>query len=176
MPGSMDGLRLAAAIRDRWPSIHLIVVTGFAPPNRSELPRDSLFIQSHLGRLKSSQRYDTFNRPISLWRWRAFSAVGTRNLGKHRRRDSHSRRPLPAFALISIVHGKKTNRAVGKLFLILTCPVAPINDAPRNDLAHSTRIGWPGCTRFPTGAAGPRPHREPLRVRQWFRDRRPPSA
>jgi two-component system, response regulator PdtaR len=43
MPGSMDGLRLAAAIRDRWPPIHLIVVTGFAPPNSYELPRDSLF-------------------------------------------------------------------------------------------------------------------------------------
>jgi len=40
MPGSMDGLRLAAAIRDRWPPIHLIVVTGLAPPNRNELPSD----------------------------------------------------------------------------------------------------------------------------------------
>ena len=28
MPGSMDGVRLAAAIRDRWPPIRLIVVTG----------------------------------------------------------------------------------------------------------------------------------------------------
>jgi CheY-like chemotaxis protein len=44
MPGSMDGLRLAAAIRDRWPPIHLIVVTGFTPPSKSELPYDSLFI------------------------------------------------------------------------------------------------------------------------------------
>jgi two-component system, response regulator PdtaR len=44
MPGSMDGLRLAAAIRDRWPPIHLIVVTGVAPPRRSDLPSGSLFI------------------------------------------------------------------------------------------------------------------------------------
>ena len=49
MPGSMDGLRLAAAIRDRWPPIHLIVVTGFAPPNRGELPYDSLFIPKPYG-------------------------------------------------------------------------------------------------------------------------------
>ena len=49
MPGSMDGLRLAAAIRDRWPPIHLIVVTGFAPPNSYELPRDSLFIPKPYG-------------------------------------------------------------------------------------------------------------------------------
>jgi len=44
MPGSMDGLRLAAAIRDRWPPIHLIVVTGVAPPSRNDLPAGSLFI------------------------------------------------------------------------------------------------------------------------------------
>jgi two-component system, response regulator PdtaR len=57
MPGSMDGLRLAAAIRDRWPPIHLIVVTGLAPPNRSELPRDSLFVPKPYGaaRLVSDQ-------------------------------------------------------------------------------------------------------------------------
>jgi two-component system, response regulator PdtaR len=44
MPGSMDGLRLAAAIRERWPPIHLIVVTGVAPPSRNDLPVGSLFI------------------------------------------------------------------------------------------------------------------------------------
>jgi two-component system, response regulator PdtaR len=49
MPGSMDGLRLAAAIRDRWPPIHLIVVTGFATPGTSELPHDSLFIPKPYG-------------------------------------------------------------------------------------------------------------------------------
>ena len=32
LPGSMDGLRLAAAIRDRWPPIRLIVATGQAYP------------------------------------------------------------------------------------------------------------------------------------------------
>jgi len=25
MPGSMDGLKLAAAVRDRWPPIHIII-------------------------------------------------------------------------------------------------------------------------------------------------------
>ena len=49
MPGSIDGLRLAAAIKDRWPPVHLIVVTGFAPPNRSKLPPDSLFISKPYG-------------------------------------------------------------------------------------------------------------------------------
>ncbi len=44
LPGSMDGLRLAAAIRERWPPIHLIVTTGQAHPLKGELPSGSLFI------------------------------------------------------------------------------------------------------------------------------------
>jgi two-component system, response regulator PdtaR len=44
MPGSMDGIRLAAVIRDRWPPIHLIVVTGLTPPSLGALPSGSLFI------------------------------------------------------------------------------------------------------------------------------------
>jgi CheY-like chemotaxis protein len=44
LPGAMDGLRLAAAIRDRWPPIYLIVATGQAYPLNSVLPSGSLFI------------------------------------------------------------------------------------------------------------------------------------
>ena len=35
MPGSMDGLKLAHAVRDRWPPIKILVVpanNGFGPP------------------------------------------------------------------------------------------------------------------------------------------------
>ena len=72
MPGSMDGLRLAAAIRHKWPPIHLIFVTGFTPPNKDELPTDSLFIPKLVGRPKSSQRCGT----SSKLRWRrALSAT-----------------------------------------------------------------------------------------------------
>jgi hypothetical protein len=28
MPGSLDGLKLAAAVRDRWPPIRIIVASG----------------------------------------------------------------------------------------------------------------------------------------------------
>ncbi|WP_281280387.1 response regulator, partial [Pelagibacterium montanilacus] len=28
MPGSMDGLKLAAAVRDRWPPVKIIVTSG----------------------------------------------------------------------------------------------------------------------------------------------------
>jgi CheY-like chemotaxis protein len=41
MPGSMDGVRLAHYVRDRWPPIHLIVVSGV--PNSLPLPEKALF-------------------------------------------------------------------------------------------------------------------------------------
>src|SRR5262249_57660644 len=78
----------------------------------------------------------------------AFSAVGSCNLGKRQRRDSHSRRALLAFALKSIVRSKKTKRAIGKLYLIPDAPLRHIDDAPRHDLAHSTGIGRPGALAF----------------------------
>ena len=34
MPGSMDGLKLAAAVRDRWPPVHIIVTSGMTAPHR----------------------------------------------------------------------------------------------------------------------------------------------
>ncbi len=42
LPGSMDGLKLAACVRDRWPPIHIIITTGNARP--CEIPSNALFI------------------------------------------------------------------------------------------------------------------------------------
>jgi two-component system, response regulator PdtaR len=44
MPGSMDGLRLAAAVKDRWPPIKIIIATGKDAPRKDEMPRDSQFL------------------------------------------------------------------------------------------------------------------------------------
>ncbi len=44
LPDSMDGLKLAAAVRDRWPPIHIIVTTGMRAPHRDEMPANSMFI------------------------------------------------------------------------------------------------------------------------------------
>ena len=44
MPGSMDGLKLAHAVHDRWPSIKIILVSGQVRPTETERPADSLFI------------------------------------------------------------------------------------------------------------------------------------
>ena len=43
MPGSMDGLMLAAAVRDRWPPVKIIVTSGHRNVSISDLPRGSLF-------------------------------------------------------------------------------------------------------------------------------------
>ena len=44
LPGSMDGLKLAAAVKDRWPPVHIIVTTGMSVPRRDQMPAKSLFI------------------------------------------------------------------------------------------------------------------------------------
>ncbi|MBR1216178.1 response regulator [Bradyrhizobium sp. JYMT SZCCT0180] len=42
MPGSMDGMKLAATVRDRWPPVHIIITTGKVRP--LEIPANALFI------------------------------------------------------------------------------------------------------------------------------------
>lgn len=44
MPGSMDGLRLARAIRDRWPPIELIITSGKHHLNAQEVPERGKFL------------------------------------------------------------------------------------------------------------------------------------
>ena len=43
MPGSMDGLKLARAIRDRWPPIELILTSGHCDVPESDIPERGLF-------------------------------------------------------------------------------------------------------------------------------------
>lgn len=43
MPGSMDGLKLAHAVRNRWPPVKIIVVSGQMKLSESDLPLDSRF-------------------------------------------------------------------------------------------------------------------------------------
>jgi len=43
MPGSMDGLALAAAVRNRWPPVKILVTSGKGRPPMSQLP-DGAFI------------------------------------------------------------------------------------------------------------------------------------
>jgi CheY-like chemotaxis protein len=43
MPGSMDGLKLAAAVRDRWPPIKIVVTSGQVGVKPGDLPAEGRF-------------------------------------------------------------------------------------------------------------------------------------
>jgi DNA-binding NtrC family response regulator len=43
MPGSMDGMKLAACIRDRWPPVRIILTSGHFSAKDVKLPERSLF-------------------------------------------------------------------------------------------------------------------------------------
>jgi len=49
MPGSMDGLKLAHAVHERWPHIKIILVSGQVNPSEAERPADSRFFGKPLG-------------------------------------------------------------------------------------------------------------------------------
>ena len=44
MPGGMNGLKLAAAVRDRWPPIKIIVTSGHHVVGADQLPAEVQFI------------------------------------------------------------------------------------------------------------------------------------
>lgn len=44
MPGSMDGLVLAAVVRDRWPPIALLITSGKVSPRTIDMPTGARFI------------------------------------------------------------------------------------------------------------------------------------
>ncbi|QIG97319.2 MULTISPECIES: response regulator [unclassified Bradyrhizobium] len=45
MPGSMDGLKLAAAVRGRWPPIKIVATSGRANLGADDLPSGSRFLR-----------------------------------------------------------------------------------------------------------------------------------
>lgn len=49
MPGSMDGLRLAEAIKLRWPSIRVVATSGVLKAHEVEMPEGSLFLPKPYG-------------------------------------------------------------------------------------------------------------------------------
>jgi two-component system, response regulator PdtaR len=44
MPGSMDGLKLAAAIRGRWPPIKIVATSGLLNIKKEDLPPGSRYL------------------------------------------------------------------------------------------------------------------------------------
>jgi CheY-like chemotaxis protein len=44
MPGSMDGLKLAAAVRDRWPPVLIVATSGHVKLGPGDLPQGGRFL------------------------------------------------------------------------------------------------------------------------------------
>jgi two-component system, response regulator PdtaR len=44
LPGGMNGLQLAALVRQRWPAINIVIATGYDAPQSDELPAGSVFV------------------------------------------------------------------------------------------------------------------------------------
>ena len=59
LPGSMDGVKLALAIRDRWPPIDLIITSGQLNPNLDDLPLRSRFFAKPYDPMKLVQALTT---------------------------------------------------------------------------------------------------------------------
>ncbi len=43
MPGTMDGLKLARAVRDRWPPVTIMVTSGRVKVGKDDMPENGLF-------------------------------------------------------------------------------------------------------------------------------------
>lgn len=58
MPGSMDGLKLARAVADRWPPVRIIVVSGHRLVEVTDIPDGSVFFSKpcHQPQLLASVR------------------------------------------------------------------------------------------------------------------------
>ena len=46
MPGSMDGLKLALAVHERWPPIKIILVSGKLKLSKIDIPPTAVFSES----------------------------------------------------------------------------------------------------------------------------------
>ncbi|ODT14502.1 MAG: two-component system response regulator [Kaistia sp. SCN 65-12] len=58
LPGSMDGIRLAHAVRERWPPVKLVLVSGHQSPAAGALPSESAFF---------AKPYDIAKISKALW-------------------------------------------------------------------------------------------------------------
>lgn len=63
MPGSIDGMMLAAAIRDRWPPIEIIVTSGHIREEEVVLPVRGVFFPKPYDTRRVTQKLVEFGAP-----------------------------------------------------------------------------------------------------------------
>ena len=62
MPGSMDGLLLAAVVRDRWPPIALLITSGQRHPPTADMPAGAQFIPKPYSPLQLEEQLHLITR------------------------------------------------------------------------------------------------------------------
>src|ERR1700750_3134408 len=65
LPGTMNGLKLAAAAKAQRPEIDIIIVTGYSAPESDEIPPGSLFISKPYNARKMIEAVRHFNKRLS---------------------------------------------------------------------------------------------------------------
>jgi CheY-like chemotaxis protein len=60
LPGSMDGLKLAAMVRSRWPPVELIIVSGLVRPEAGAIPDRGVFFSKPYSAEKITQALRSF--------------------------------------------------------------------------------------------------------------------
>lgn len=61
MPGSMDGMALAACIRDRWPPVSIIITSGRILARDVVLPAGGVFLAKPYGARELTDRLKAFS-------------------------------------------------------------------------------------------------------------------
>ena len=66
MPGSMDGLKLAAAVKGRWPPIKIVATSGLDNVRPDDLPQGGRFLAKpyNSNQLRATLRELTVKHPI----------------------------------------------------------------------------------------------------------------
>ena len=60
LPGSMDGLRLAAVVRNRWPPVELLLTSGRIVVNSNDLPERGRFLPKPYSTVQLVQALQSF--------------------------------------------------------------------------------------------------------------------
>jgi CheY-like chemotaxis protein len=64
MPGSMDGLKLAAAVRDRWPPVRIVATSGQLKVQADDLPEGSIFLSKPYSSGQITQAFRSLMRSL----------------------------------------------------------------------------------------------------------------
>jgi two-component system, response regulator PdtaR len=76
MPGGMDGLKLAHAVRDRWPPIKILIASGQVQLQQCDLPSDCAFLgKPYRGETMIARLRSLVGR-TGLWSGTEFSRKG----------------------------------------------------------------------------------------------------